>query len=161
MNEENTEEFRPLLSAGFHDFDPPSLRRLCVERFPQSVTRSLIMTGLEHAIAMLQSNGMRGALWVDGSFTTEKLNPGDVDIIFVMDAKDFKVLLPTQKAFFSWFSTNSLKAQYRCDNYGMVRDDQHPNNEWMLAYWMRQFGFSRANAMKGIAVITLPFLVHP
>jgi hypothetical protein len=161
MDEENKEDFLPLLSVGFHDFDVLGLRRLCVDRFPQSVTRSIIMNGLDQAIALLQSNGMRGDLWIDGSFTTEKLNPDDVDIIFVMDVQDYKALLPVQTAFFSWFSTTSLKAQYRCDNYGMVRDEGHPKNEWMLAYWMRQFGFSRANAMKGIAVIKLPFLVQP
>lgn len=161
MNDDGKEEFLPLLSVGFHDFDVTALRRLCVERFPQSITRAKIMGGLENVLSLLQSNGLRGDLWIDGSFTTEKLNPDDVDIILVMDASDFRALSQEQADFFRKFARTSLKEQYRCDNYGMVRDENHPQNEWTLAYWLRQFGFSRSDTMKGLAVIKLPYLVLP
>ena len=31
--------------------------------------------------------------------------------------------------------------------------------EWDRAYWLRQFGFSRADERKGLAVLRLPFLI--
>jgi hypothetical protein len=161
MADADKEEFAPLLPVGFHELDLAGLRRLCVGRFPHSLTRSRIMDGLEHVLSLLQRNGMRGELWVDGSFTTEKLNPDDADIILVVDAADYRAFSPEQRAFFNGFCNISLKDRFRCDNYGMVRDEASPMNEWLLAYWLRQFGFSRADQMKGLAVIKLPFLVRP
>jgi hypothetical protein len=152
------EEFPPLLSVGFHDFDIAGLRRLCVGRFPHSLTRPRIMDGLERVLSLMQRNGMRGEVWINGSFTTEKLNPDDADIILIVEAAEFKAFSLEQKAFFNQFSSISLKDQFRCDNYAMIRDKDDPTNEWLQAYWLRQFGFSRADDMKGLAVIKLPFV---
>jgi hypothetical protein len=154
------QEYPPLLPVGFHDFDVVGLRRLCVTRFTHSITRHSIMDNLESLISLLQRSGMRGEVWIDGSFTTDKLNPDDVDLILVLEVEEFRNFTAEQKAFFQWFSMTSLRDRFRCDNYGMVRDAAHPENEWTLAYWLRQFGFSRGNEMKGLAVIRLPFLVH-
>jgi hypothetical protein len=104
---------------------------------------------------------LHGNLWVDGSFTTHKLNPADVDMLFVMQSKDFMALTAEQLAFLAWFQSTNLKGQYHCDNYVMVRDETNPTNDWTFAYWLRQFGFSRADQMKGIALIKLPFVVLP
>lgn len=155
------EEYAPLLDVGFHDLDVSALRRLCVTRFSASITRRSIMENLEGLLALLQQNGMRGEVWVDGSFTTEKLNPDDVDLILVLDSEEFGRFTPEQRTFFQWFSSTSLYDRFRCDNYGMVRDAARSENEWTLAYWLRQFGWSRGNEMKGLAVIRLPFLVRP
>ena len=66
MAGEPKEEFAPLLPVGFHKFDIPALRRLCVDRFPQSITRKTIMAGLEAVLDLLNQNGMRGDVWVNG-----------------------------------------------------------------------------------------------
>jgi hypothetical protein len=155
------EEFPPLLPVGFHDYDVGGLRRLCVDRFPQSITRRSIMDGLEQVLSLIQQNGIRGEVWVNGSFTTEKLNPDDADVILVVDGADYRAFTLDQKRFLEEFSRISLKGRYRCDNYVMVKDDTHPMNDWMHAYWLRQFGFSRRDQMKGLAVIKLPFVIRP
>jgi hypothetical protein len=154
-------EFPPLLKPGFHPVGLEGVRRLCVHRFPQSVTRPRIMQGLDEVVAMINRSGIRGEVWVDGSFLTDKLNPDDVDIILVLTRKDYDGLLVDQRSFFRWFRTTSLQQQYRCDNYGVVFDDGVPESEWLKAYWLRQFGFSRSDDMKGLAVIKVPFLVVP
>jgi hypothetical protein len=80
------QEFPPLLPAGFHRMDMPGLRRLAVVRFPDSFTRPAIMTHLEQIIDRINASGIRGEIWVDGSFLTEKLNPEDVDVLLAIDA---------------------------------------------------------------------------
>jgi hypothetical protein len=154
------QEYPPLLPVGFHEMDLTAVRRLCVARFPDSITRNSIMEKLEEVLSLIQQNGMRGEVWIDGSFTTEKLNPDDVDLILVTEAKDHQSFDDDQRNFFKWFSETSLYDRFRCDNYTMIKDASHPKNEWTLAYWLRQFGFSRGNQMKGLAVVKLPFLVR-
>lgn len=161
MTGDGKEEFAPLLPVGFHDFDVDGLRRLCVDRFSHSITRRSIMDGLEEVLSLLQRNGMRGEVWINGSFTTEKLNPDDSDLILVVAIDDFRAFTAEERAFYDAFRGTSLKERYRCDNYAMVRDESHAWNDWMLAYWLRQFGFSRSDEMKGLAVVRLPFVVRP
>lgn len=78
------EEFKPLLPAGWHAMDLEAARRLCVTRFPFSISRPRIMSLLEDVIVMMQQARMRGEIWLVGSFTTEKMNPDDVDLLLVV-----------------------------------------------------------------------------
>ena len=57
---------------------------------------------------------------------------------------------PAQRAFFRGFQAVSLFPSHYCDNYAAVIDPARADGEWLHAYWLRQFGFSRADAMKGI-----------
>jgi hypothetical protein len=155
------QEFPPLLPAGFHPMDLAGLRRMTVDRFPYSFTRPAIMTHLENIVARINRSGIVAEIWVDGSFLTEKLEPEDVDILMAIDAATFLSLDVAQRTFFRGFQTTSLFATHKCDNYAIVIDPSRPDGPWMYAYWLRQFGFSRGDEMKGIVTIKLPFLVTP
>lgn len=89
------------------------------------------------------------------------LNPDDVDLVLVIKAKVFLKLDGAQRSFCDWFRTSSLYERYKCDNYFLIEEDGRPEGEWFYAYWLRQFGFSRADEMKGLAVVKVPFLVMP
>ncbi|NOT42958.1 MAG: hypothetical protein HOP13_20970 [Alphaproteobacteria bacterium] len=156
----NKEEFAPLLPPGFYPHDIDGLRNLCVARFAKSVTRALCMERLEQVLVLIQKSGIRGEIWIDGSFVTDKLNPDDVDVLLVVNAHDLAGFSDTQKQFLSWFASTSLYDSYRIDNYVLVRGPS-AESEWWYAYWLRQFGFSRADKMKGIPTINVPFLVTP
>lgn len=155
------EEFFPLLPVGFHNMDVAALTRLCVGAFPASITRGRLMGNLGCLIDLINQSRIRGDLWIDGSFLTQKLNPDDVDLIFVVPIAEYQAMDSQQQAFFAWYRNNSLYDQYRCDNFHLIRDSVHPINEFSYAYWLRQFGFSRSDQMKGLAVIKVPFLVTP
>jgi hypothetical protein len=149
-------EYPPLLSVGFHPFD--SLQRLCVDHFPRSVTRARLMANLEGIISRLNQAAMKAELWIDGSFLTEKLNPEDVDLVVCVDGRDSASFDVAQRAALDWVQTGNLWERYGCDAYAFVRN-RRPEDEWIYAYWLRQFGFSRANEMKGLAVVRLPYLL--
>lgn len=118
------------------------------------------MQNLRSVLEQVQSQGVRGDAWIDGSFLTEKLNPDDVDIVVVVSGAEYMAMNRSTRTFFDWFSANSLYDTHKCDNYGFVKDDA-AEAEWAYAFWLRQFGFSRGKDMKGLAVIKLPFLVVP
>lgn len=155
------EEFSPLLPAGFHCLDPTGRQRLCVERFPDSVTRPRIMRSVEAVIALINQQAISGEIWIDGSFLTEKLNPDDADIAFLIPGTVLRSLNAAQRSFFDSFCKTSYYEQFRIDNYGVAIDAGAPNGQWLYAYWLRQFGFSRAEEMKGILQIPVPFVVMP
>lgn len=139
------------------------LRRLCVERFPMSITRQLIYAGLEAVVIRLNQSALPMEIWVDGSFVTEKLNPQDVDFVARVHGRDFDGAALSQKSVLRWINQTDLKSTNSCDCYAFVEYHQgHPlgeSGEWDKAYWLRQFGFSRSDTPKGIPVISLPAMV--
>ena len=132
-----------------------------MERFPHSVTRPLILNNLEATIAGINQQGITGAIWIDGSFLTEKLNPDDADIALVLTSATLNALTPSQRRFFDHFRSTSLYDQFKIDNYGIAFDPSNDDGQWMYAYWLRQFGFSRSDEMKGILRVQVPFVVMP
>lgn len=157
-------EFAPLLPHGFHDIRPDGLRQLCVDRFPGSLSRGAIMDGLERLMGDLNACGLRMDLWVDGSFLTQKFNPEDVDLAARVEEADWRAADLRQRSVIRWVNTTDLKPAYRCDAYAFV--EHAPGGpltrgewEWDRAYWLRQFGFSRRDEPKGVAVIRLPFVI--
>lgn len=134
------------------------LRKLCVDRFPLSISRDTIMDGLERIIARLRDKKVEGDIWIDGSFLTEKINPKDSDIVLHVQGLFYDNAEPEQQEAIKWVSSN-LKMALDCDSYFFVEyPKDHPfgdESEWDKAYWIRQFGFSRGDDYKGMALIRL------
>lgn len=155
-------EFPPLLQQGFHAMDVAGLRRLCVERFPLSLSRASIMDGLEGVLQRANASSLTMEAWVDGSFMTEKMNPRDSDVVFRVARSDWASASSTQKSVLLWVNGTDLKPTYKCDAYAFVDDATGPSlddSEWDRSHWIRQFGFSRGDVPRGVAVINLPYLI--
>lgn len=58
-----------------------------------------------------------------------------------------------QRAALAWVQSN-LRPSLMVDSYVFV-ETSDPRGDWLRSYWIRQFGFSRQNQPKGIAVVTL------
>jgi hypothetical protein len=149
-------EFEPLLTPGFHIFSLVDLRCLCVDPFPHSGTRPHIMTGLESVVDRVSSAGINTDIWVNGSFLTKKEDPNDSDIVLKVDATLIDNGTDDQKAILEWVRSD-LKNDHLCDSYIMPifpdGDPQQVLNDYHIAYWLKQFGFSRGVNYKGIAVV--------
>jgi len=153
-------EFSPLLPLGFHEMTLLSLHEICVARFPSSVTRSSIMAGLENIVDQLKYCRIKMSLWIDGSFMTEKLDPEDSDVVACISGKDFDAATQQQRLTIQRLVEADNKLPYVCDFYAFVEYEKGhrlaAQSEWMRAYWLRQFGFSRHDEPKGLAVVNLP-----
>lgn len=66
------------------------------------------MTRLEAIIDSINRSAIRGQIWIDGSFLTEKLNPDDADIALMIDAASFLAMSANQRMFFNGFAQSSL-----------------------------------------------------
>ena len=153
----NSQEYPPLLPAGFHPMSLEQIRELCIVPFEgMSSTRSPIMFGLVAVIGRLEYTEVKGEIWIDGSFITQKIDPSDVDILLHIKAEFYDNASTEQRDAIDWVNSN-LKITHRCDSYVWMEDEHNPENEWWRAYWIRQFGFSRDAAdLKGMALYVLP-----
>jgi hypothetical protein len=151
-------EFPPLPPLGFHQMDPDSVRRICVDAFPGSSTRGEIMRKLEEVIQVITAVGLKVNIWLDGSFLTQKLDPEDSDIVVVVDGVYIRAATTEQKTVIDWILAN-LKTSHYCDSYLLVQyPSDHPNfmnGIWWQSYWIKHFGFTREEKPqpKGIVLI--------
>lgn len=154
----NKAEFPPLLQEGFHAKTLPELRDLCVTKFPLSARRPAIMPALESMCMALSVALISGEVWVDGSFLTEKIEPDDVDVTVAIKHGVFDT--PQQQEVLFRIAKKRFVFPLPCDSFVHIEYPEdhakHQFGQWMRAYWIRQFGFSRSCSMKGIAVIKVP-----
>jgi hypothetical protein len=155
------QEWPPLLRLGFHDLDAGSRRRICLDRFQESITRKGILANLESIIDLINRQAITGEIWIDGSFLTEKLNPDDVDLAFVISRAAHLGMNAGQQQFFDGLNDSRLYDQYRLDSYGITIDQGTDVGRYVHAYWLRQFGFSRSDQPKGIIRVSVPYVVTP
>lgn len=136
------------------------VRGRCVDDFPLSQTRGVIMDGFVAVLQRLISVGIAGTMWVDGSFLTEKIDPEDVDLLLRISSDFYDNATLEQSTALFWFAREDLKTPYHCDCYVWVEfPPDHPAymiSEERREYWTRQYGLSRRNVRKGIAVVDLP-----
>ncbi len=116
------------------------------------------MAGLAEVVERLSAYQVAGELWVDGSFLTEKINPGDVDIVLRVPSSVYDDGTIEQRRTIDWIGEN-LKEYNLCDSYVFPEFPENDPN-YLLGkqrrdYWSNLFGYSRGRTPKGIAVIEL------
>lgn len=154
--------FPPLLPPGFHDFDDDKIKSLCVEAFPNSVRRSMLYCNYiqltEHFRAINQQCQCFSEIWVDGSFTTQKPEPDDIDILIVFDYAALNSLPDTLKQVVSpLLDRNYVYTNFKIDVLLLVKN--HPNITYdyseRRSYWRGWFGFDRKENPKGLVRVML------
>jgi hypothetical protein len=155
-------EFPPLLPAGLHALSLADLEALCVDRFPLSATRRKIMTGLRQVVARITGSGISCALWIDGSFLTEKIDPLDVDLVALIPSRFYDNGTDEQRAVAEWLSgsDNQPKKLHHCDTHAEPMYPEGTPFHYMvpgaIEHWLRVYGRSvEAGEPKGIAVLEL------
>lgn len=147
--------FPPLLPSGFHAHDDESLRLLCVDAFPNSERRGMLYCNYIQLMGDIRSINKQfkcfNEIWIDGSFTTEKPEPDDIDMLLVIDY-DRLNLLPTmfQPQVEKLLNRSFIKHNYNIDllllGSGLDEDRMH---------WRGVFGYDREDTPKGIVRISL------
>lgn len=132
------------------------IKETCVTNFPLSSTRERIMISLESLVTELETHNVRTEVWIDGSFLTEKTNPEDVDLVLCTDGQVYDQGTQEQRTLLESINGN-LKATLNCDSYIFLEyPKEHHLYEIgaeMREYWLRQFGTSRRDEPKGIALL--------
>src|ERR1700677_1985993 len=78
------------------------------------------MGNLEGLVEQINHSAIAGSIWVDGSFLTEKLNPDDADIVFVISRTAYHSLTPQQRQLWQWYKANSFYDSLRVHNHWAI-----------------------------------------
>lgn len=143
------------LDAGFHDHDANSIKTHLVDAFPTSVTRSNIWDGYIRHSDDIRKCGVQVVEFFNGSFSTTKNDPGDIDLVGFADEGAVNSLPPPLQALFqSLFLGPNTKTSHLCDAYFVATvPPGHPQESrvrTMRKYWMGEFGYDRSDIPKGI-----------
>lgn len=142
--------FPPLLPPGFHDLDENKIKLLCVDDFPNSVRRSILYCNYIQLMTGIRSINRQFKcfveVWVDGSFTTEKPEPDDIDMLLVIDYDQLNLVPPMfQPQVERLLDRPYIKHNYSIDLL-LLRNGQGEDR----MHWRGVFGHDREDTPKGI-----------
>ncbi|KYQ97925.1 hypothetical protein AWY96_05175 [Serratia plymuthica] len=142
--------FPPLFPPGFHDLDENKIKLLCVDVFPNSVRRSILYCNYIQLMTNIRSINMQFKcfveVWVDGSFTTEKPEPDDIDMLLVIDYDQLNLVPPMfQPQVERLLDRPYIKHNYSIDLL-LLRNGQGEDR----MHWRGVFGHDREDTPKGI-----------
>ena len=108
------------------------------------------------SIVILKEVGIKGEIWVDGSLLTEKIDPGDADVVLRLEGEFVDNASDEQRAALDAFvDDDSPLVDAYAFAYWPEGHQHHSYGKDQEAYWLRLWGFSRKGDIKGIAVIEL------
>lgn len=154
-----------LLSAdpAFHDATAGELHEVFVQPYPQLNRRHNIWTSyLAHCRdvgQLFQSTSLEQ--WLNGSFTTAKQDPDDLDFTTFLDLDELKALSVQQRqAAGALFRGPGTEPDGLLDSYAVTVEKDSSGQEVeatrkMRDYWRRWFGRDRDGTPKGIARTTV------
>ena len=145
-------DFPMLLKPGIHKLSMAELHSLAVAPFASQRRDDLYQLFSNWQNAIRQA-GVAGVLWIDGSYLTEKPEPGDIDCVLWQPQwrKQTPITPADQQAIINLMDHGGVKAVYNLDLYV----EQAVNFD-RQAYWsgVLGFGHDRTKA-KGFAEIAL------
>lgn len=152
--------FPPLLPPGFHDVDDVQVHVLCVGAFPKSVRRSMLYCNYIQLMADLRSLSRQFQcfleVWIDGSFTTEKPEPDDIDILLVIDYALLNAVPPMFHPQIEKILNRSyVKHNYHIDLLLLYKNNPNTSYEEDRMHWRGVFCHDREDTPKGIARVSL------
>ncbi|UPY36151.1 hypothetical protein [Sediminicoccus sp. KRV36] len=143
------------LDAGLHDMDVEGIVEHFVTAFPASNTRRAIIEGYIRHRSEFSALGVACVQLIDGSFVSNKADPGDIDLVAFADLDTIDALSPEdQKKLADLFSGPATKATHFCDAYfSPTVPENHPLYSQLRSkrkYWMGEFGYDREDRPKGV-----------
>jgi hypothetical protein len=139
-------EYKPLYQAGLKDINENDLKSVFVEPFDNTTRREYLLTRFGALIDRFKEVGISSEVWIDGSFSTEKPEPGDIDMIFFVDTQEVNSLPQEKQCILMELNDrNTSSIRYNCDVFIVPNQDFNARS-----YWRGWFGFSRNEEPKGI-----------
>lgn len=146
-------EYNPLLENGFKEIALWQIDSIFLEPFGENEQRKKLINRLNAYLSEFSYLGLNAELWIDGSFSTIKPEPEDIDIVFLLDVDEVNNLADRKRKLFEELLQNRdiIKARYSIDVYYIDKNDEIEKQNWI-----RTYGFdSRKINSKGIYKIQL------
>lgn len=146
-------EYKPLFERGFKQIALWQLDSTFLEPFEENEHRKYLINRLNAFINEFQFLGLEAEIWIDGSFSTHKPEPQDIDVVFLLDQNAVSSLDSKKEELFHelFMKREEVRVRYSLDVYFIDKDDDEDKQNWISTY-----GFdSRKMNSKGIYKIIL------
>ncbi len=146
-------EYKPLFEKGFKQIALWQLDSTFLEPFEENEHRKYLIDRLNAFINEFQFLGLEAEIWIDGSFSTHKPEPQDIDVVFLLDQKAVASLDSKKEQLFQelFMKREEVRVRYSLDVYFIDKDDVEDKQKWISTY-----GFdSRKMNSKGIYKLEL------
>jgi hypothetical protein len=146
------------LQPGRHVATLEEIETTLVGAFPGSTTRSRLFDRYELIRrAILRLVPIREQ-WLNGSFVSDKLDPGDIDVVTVLDSDHTDQLDDAEELLLSpLLAQDFTRDIHGCHSFAVAYyPDGHAARaeyEAQAAYWDRQWGHDRDDRAKGYIVV--------
>lgn len=114
--------------------------------------RKYLVTNLSRYIRELRKFGIPLKIWLDGSFTTSKIEPDDIDLVVWANEGDLVGLQPNQQSLFERLTIDreTIRAQFDLDVFLCLEGNQQE-----IAYWTDLYSKGHSGQNKGFFKIEL------
>lgn len=131
-----------------------------VDNFQDSTTRQEIFNGYIRYNGKLDTIKLATIQWVNGSYTTSKVNPGDIDFVTHIDAIKLDRSREVKGPFAKLTDKSRAKSECRCDVYFIVvyppeNPELYESTKEDIEYWSKWFAHDRENNPKGMIEFNL------
>ena len=138
------------LPSGVHEATIEDFKTRFVDNVPESKTRTGVFAGYMDYRNDILDLDIVIKQWLDGSFTTRKVDPNDLDVISHVDAlkisKNRYTIDQFRRLFIDGIQSNRghLNSKYKCDPFAIVV--YPPNHKFhnltlnTINYWLDCFG---------------------
>lgn len=128
-------------------------KEIFVDNFSESETRTKIFNGFQRYLSDFKVQITPSFKnWCNGSFTTTKLNPNDIDLVNLVIFNE--EINKKQKEIFKFLTQGGSKESYSVDGYFVpIYEESDPRYELTknyVSYWRDWFGKDRLSRKKGI-----------
>jgi hypothetical protein len=144
----NKKEYKPILSSGIHYMSVEDVKLFFVDRFPESVRRKMIFDKFLQFLENILRLDIITELWLNGSFVTEKPDPGDIDAVAFFDRNKLNNRKNIENN--PLINITYVQLNYLTDIRLIDKD-----NEALRSYWRGWYGFSRDEQPKGFVCLKL------
>jgi len=139
-------EFEPIYPAGFHDISLDAMHDIFVAPFEDNERRKYLTERFKNFFEKFSELGIGAEIWIDGSYSTLKPEPGDIDIVFFCNPEQLNTLTQEKRTLISeLFNRDISKIRYNCEVFLVPTDNAN-----LRSYWRGWFAFSRDEKPKGI-----------
>ncbi len=147
------------LPPGVHSATVDEVEASLVVAFPTSSSRPPIFEGWRrhrNAVSALLPPSVQ---WVDGSYVSTKINPGDIDVVTHVDGQQFDALDPaSQAAVRALFAGSPDTSTFLTDAYAIAEYPlghvARPFYEQVRAYWEWRWSTARDGTSKGFVEVS-------
>lgn len=141
------------LPLGLTEMDKGDFKTVFVDNFQNSQTRQTIYDNYNQFIVDFQTEIVQEFKnWVNGSYTTRKENPNDIDVVSLVIHSD--QLNAKSHLLIKFLTNGGSKEQYLVDGYFIPmypeNDPRYTITQYWINYWSNWFGMDRQGRPKGI-----------